>query len=292
MCILCIYGKIEAQAAENKATKRRDGQIVGCQIRLPVASKLYISKKSKKKIVTIPKGTVLKVIKSGNHRFYVKYKKKKGWISEKHVFVNLVNYIPSIDYNLHLAKKKKLFNIKGKAIRNIDQKPFYTSKGVRQGKQCWLNYITAKKLLKAQKALCHNGYSIVLYDAYRPQSVSGKLYEAVSESSYVTEMGGAIEDYIAFRSAHNKGVAVDLTIKDVRTGKELEMPSKIMTLGEESSERTWYYRYTKESKNAKLLRKYMTHAGFLTLSTEWWHFQDGNHYQGTFCNEDYYNIRQ
>lgn len=292
ICILCLYGKTEAQAAEKKTANRSDGQIVGCQIRLPVAGKLYKSKKSKKKIAVIPRGTILKVIKSGNHRFYVKYKKKKGWISEKHVFVNLVNYIPSIDYKLHLAKKKKLFNIKGKALRDINQNPFYTSKGVRQGKQCWLNYLAAKKLLKAQRVLRRDGYSIVLYDAYRPLSVSRKLYKAVSESSYVKEMGGAVGDYIAFRSAHNKGVAVDLTIKDIRTGKELAMPSQIMTLGVESSEQSWYYRFTKESGNARLLRRYMTQAGFLTLSTEWWHFQDGNHYQGTFCEEDYYNISQ
>lgn len=288
---LCVFVFCLCFGETAFASGKTDGNIINCQIRVPIATKMYQTSKSKKKIKTIPRGTVLKVIKYKNHRFYVKYKKKKGWISQSHVFVNLVDYIPSIEYRLHLAQKKNLFNIKGSSIAGI-QKALYTSKGVRSGKQCWLNFIAAKKLLKAQKALRKDGYSIVLYDAYRPSSVSEKLYNAVCQGSSAEELGGPVEDYIAFRSAHNKGVAVDITIKNIKTGRELEMPSKIMTLGIESADKTWYCKISEGSRNAKLLRQYMTDAGFVYLSTEWWHFQDGTGYKGTYAKEDYYNISQ
>lgn len=291
LCMFLIVVLVQSgQTAYAKS--REDGKVTGCQIRVPVSTKMYKTSKSKKKIKTIAKGTVLKVLKYKNHRFYVKYKKKKGWISEKHVFINLVDYIPSIEYKLHLAQKENLFNIRGKTIKGVSNRLFYTSKGLKSRKQCWLNYIAAKKLLKAQKSLQKDGYSIVLYDAYRPRRVSETLYNMISHSELADDMGGAVENYIALRSAHNKGVAVDITLKSLKTGKELQMPSDIMTLGLESSEQSWYYKTTQAGKNARMLREYMTDAGFVYLPSEWWHFQDGNRYKGTFTKEAYYNISQ
>ena len=291
LCFLIMISLLQFEQIVCAAGKT-DGKVTGCQIRVPVSVKMYETSKSKEKIRNIKKGTVLKVLKYKNHRFYVKYKNKKGWISEKHIFINLIDYIPSIEYKLHLAQKENLFNIKGNPIPGVSGHLFYTSKAVRSGRQCWLNFITAKKLLKVQKVLRKDGYSIVLYDAYRPRKVSKKLYNMISGSKLVGEMGGPVTDYITYCSAHNKGVAVDLTIKSIRTEKELEMPSKIMTLGRESSEQTWYYSMKRGSQNARMLREYMIKAGFDYLPSEWWHFQDGNLYKGTFQQEDYYNISQ
>ena len=68
-------------------------------------------------------------------------------------------------------------------------------------------------------------------------------------------------------SAHNRGIALDLTLEKTSTGEELEMQSAIHDL-------SWYSAAYLNNDNAKLLEKYMTATGMRGLSSEWWHFQD------------------
>ncbi len=71
------------------------------------------------------------------------------------------------------------------------------------------------------------------------------------------------------RSKHNSGVALDLTLEDAYTGEEIEMQTSIHDLS--------HYASTSENNaNAKLLASIMTEAGFGTLVSEWWHFQDND----------------
>ena len=70
-----------------------------------------------------------------------------------------------------------------------------------------------------------------------------------------------------FGSRHNYGVALDLTLEDAETGQELLMQSAIHDLS--------HYAVLKRNKeNANLLSQIMRGAGFGTLVSEWWHFQD------------------
>ncbi len=68
-------------------------------------------------------------------------------------------------------------------------------------------------------------------------------------------------------SNHNLGVALDLTLVDIRTGEELKMQSAIHDL-------SWYSELKLNNAKAKELQKIMVGAGFATLKSEWWHFQD------------------
>ena len=68
-------------------------------------------------------------------------------------------------------------------------------------------------------------------------------------------------------SAHNRGIALDLTLERADSGEELEMQSAIHDL-------SWYSAAYLNNDNAKLLEKYMTATGMRGLSSEWWHFQD------------------
>lgn len=68
-------------------------------------------------------------------------------------------------------------------------------------------------------------------------------------------------------SAHNRGIALDLTLERIDSGEELEMQSAIHDL-------SWYSAAYLNNENAKLLEKYMTATGMRGLSSEWWHFQD------------------
>lgn len=67
-------------------------------------------------------------------------------------------------------------------------------------------------------------------------------------------------------SAHNRGIALDLTIEQL-DGTPLEMQSAMHDL-------SWYSAASRNNDNAKLLESYMTGVGMRGLSGEWWHFQD------------------
>lgn len=68
-------------------------------------------------------------------------------------------------------------------------------------------------------------------------------------------------------SAHNRGIALDLTLVDIATGEELPMQAPIHDL-------SWNAATYLNNDNAKLLEKYMTGVGMRGLTSEWWHFQD------------------
>lgn len=70
-------------------------------------------------------------------------------------------------------------------------------------------------------------------------------------------------------SMHNLGIAVDLTLETYTSHTELEMQTAIHDL-------SWNAVVGKNNANANMLADYMTAAGFGTLSSEWWHFQDND----------------
>lgn len=140
--------------------------------------------------------------------------------------------------------------------------------------RAYLQKEVAIKLSKAQKMLKsgYPEYSLLIYDAARPRSVSRKMYEKVK--------GTGFEKFVAHPdkgSMHNYGIAVDITIVDGR-GRELDMgpsPFRKSTL-------KLYWQYLKmklgqklsdeQVHNRKLLARIMRKAGFLPLGHEWWHF--------------------
>jgi D-alanyl-D-alanine dipeptidase len=68
-------------------------------------------------------------------------------------------------------------------------------------------------------------------------------------------------------SMHNLGLALDLTMVDLSTGKEMKMQTSMHDL-------SCYSVLAKNNKAAKKLTEIMTSAGFGGLVSEWWHFQD------------------
>jgi D-alanyl-D-alanine dipeptidase len=75
--------------------------------------------------------------------------------------------------------------------------------------------------------------------------------------------------YIASRSLHNLGVAVDLTLIDLKTGKELDMGTPFDTF---SSAAHTVNATGIAAANRTLLKDAMSAAGFSPYSEEWWHF--------------------
>ena len=139
----------------------------------------------------------------------------------------------------------------------------------------FLRPLAAEKLQKALTFLQNEqpNYTFTVFDALRPRSVQKKMWQIVAGTSQ--------EKYVAnpyYGSIHNFGLAIDLSIYNLETGKPLDMGTPIDHLGRESE-----YRYNNRLKqdgiisaeavkNRQLLRRVMKKAGFQPINSEWWHF--------------------
>lgn len=126
---------------------------------------------------------------------------------------------------------------------------------------------TAQMLARAQEIFRADGYSIKIYDAYRPKSAQYKLYDIVQDSRFIA-------DPYKGQSWHQLGRAVDMSLINMATGQELEMPTPMHTFDVAASRynsATW----TDTAKaNVDYMTEVMTSVGFGTITTEWWHFEN------------------
>lgn len=142
----------------------------------------------------------------------------------------------------------------------------FTGKVIYKDDKCLIHKDTAQKLIAANNEFKSLGYSIKIFDAYRPHSAQKILWNAASDKSYVASPKNG--------SIHNRGAAVDITLVDAE-GKELPMPSGY----DEFTERAHldYSDCPKEQiDNRELLGRIMKKHGFRRISHEWWHFEDTN----------------
>jgi len=130
---------------------------------------------------------------------------------------------------------------------------------------CLLQRGTLDKLLEAQEMFEEDGYSIIIYDAYRPYSVTCIMYDIHKNGTYVSGK--------RFGSIHNQGAAIDMSLVDNATGEPIEMPSPIHTLDSRSN-RTNPNMTENAKKNMNYMAQVMMKSGFTMISSEWWHFTD------------------
>ena len=142
--------------------------------------------------------------------------------------------------------------------------------------------IEAARALKAVSSeLIVRGYRLKVFDAYRPacavrhfilwgiedQDVRMKpyFYPELQKQELFSK------GYIARQSSHSRGSAVDLTLLDMASGKELDMGGPFDFFGEISHPD--YRGITEEQhENRMLLRRAMLRGGFVPIGCEWWHF--------------------
>ena len=79
------------------------------------------------------------------------------------------------------------------------------------------------------------------------------------------------QGYIAEHSGHSRGSTADLTLFDMRTGKEADMGGPFDYFGE-LSHADWRGITEEQYANRMSLREAMTRRGFMPLAEEWWHF--------------------
>lgn len=166
-----------------------------------------------------------------------------------------------LDSTIHL-------DIRYATSNNFVGKPVYTEA------RAFLQRPAAEALVKVSKALKPMGYGLLIFDGYRPWSVTKLFWDITSDENkkFVANPKNG--------SRHNRGCAIDLSLYDLKTGNEVPMTGEY----DEMSQRSYpdYKGGTQEQRNARdLLRKVMESNGFKVYTYEWWHFdyQDWEKYR-------------
>ena len=162
--------------------------------------------------------------------------------------VELVKLDPSLKLDIRYAKTN---NFLGKAV--------YTEE------RAFLQRPAAEALVKVNREFSLLGYRLLIFDGYRPWSVTKLFWDLTSKENkkFVADPKEG--------SKHNRGCAVDLSLYEIKSGKEVEMPGEY----DEMSERSYpgYKGGTDEQRRMRdLLRSKMEATGFSVYECEWWHF--------------------
>ena len=133
--------------------------------------------------------------------------------------------------------------------------------------KAWMLPEAAAALSKVQEELSWEDLSILVFDAYRPRRASEAMVAWAKRSNQheLIEKG-----YIAERSGHNHGHTIDVTIIDLKTGKQLDMGGEWDVFGEVSNTKN---AVGVAAENREKLKTVMQKYGFRGYSKEWWHFR-------------------
>lgn len=182
----------------------------------------------------------------GQNKYGLKTVKFEEYSKSSDKLVNLETFIPGIILDIRYATTN---NFTHEKIYNLARA--YALKPV------------AESLKKAQADFNKLGVGIKIFDAYRPYKATVKFYEVYRDTTYVAS---------PYRgSRHNRGCAIDMTIVDLKTGKELQMPTEFDSFKKEA----WPTTPVKDpviKKNRDLIISVMEKHGFKVNASEWWHF--------------------
>lgn len=156
--------------------------------------------------------------------------------------------IPELVYDLRYATEQ-----------NFTGKRMYP-KGTRSS---FLRVAAAKALEKAADSLRQYGLGIKIFDAYRPFRVTLRFWKLIKDERYVANPSKG--------SGHNRGIAVDLTLYDLKSGAELNMGTGFDNFSD-TAHHSFHALPAEAIHNRTLLQKSMINAGFNALETEWWHY--------------------
>ena len=176
-------------------------------------------------------------------------------------------------YNQYLASVKtnpnnELVEIK-KAIPNIKLDIRYATKNnfmqqvMYKQARAFARKPVVESLKKIQKELNKKGYGLKIFDGYRPYAITIEFYKKASDKNFVANP--------AKGSKHNRGCAVDLTLIDLKTGKEIPMPTPYDSFLASAAAK--YEKVSPEAKkNRDFLIAIMGKYQMNVLENEWWHY--------------------
>ena len=135
-----------------------------------------------------------------------------------------------------------------------------------EGNRALLRREAAAALGRVQRRLAAEGLTLLVFDAYRPVRATLAMVEWTRR---VGREDLLRDGYIASRSRHNLGLAVDLTLADRATGRELEMGTPFDTF---SAAAHTANASGAVAANRRRLQTVMEAEGFANYDPEWWHF--------------------
>lgn len=166
--------------------------------------------------------------------------------------VAVVDYIPGIYTELRYASDNN-----------------FTHQVIYSFSDAYLRYGTVQKLASAQESLETAGYSLLIWDAFRPVSAQFKLWEICPDPAYVANPEKGY-------SSHSRGSTVDITLVTAN-GQPVDMPTDFDDFTA-LADRDYSDVGDTAAANARLLESAMTAAGFRPYSAEWWHYSDTQSY--------------
>lgn len=273
---------------------------------------LYADAGKKTKTGTASGGSAWKVEEESGGMFKITNGKTEGYVDSNYCLINLPDYTNELCAYDITNSYASLFRVHGYAIPTISGRVITGYENVKSADGKYLApylYPCAKKLAAAAGKTLEDGYRIKIYDSFRPYCATRYVYDttekildepalekmeresmsgtktsptpapSASPSATVppdtptyrkimTNGSYSLGAFLARSgSNHNIGVALDMTLETADTGAELKMQTEMHDL-------SWYSSTYQNNSNAKLMARYMTAAGFGTLSSEWWHFED------------------
>ena len=162
--------------------------------------------------------------------------------------VELVTFDSTIKLDIRYAKSN-----------NFMRRPMYSQA------RAFLQRPAANALVRVNEKLRKLGYALLIFDGYRPWSVTKKFWDETPPAKRI---------YVANPrkgSKHNRGCAVDLSLYDLSTNEEVEMPTPYddFTINAAADSPAG----TNEQRRARyILRAAMESEGFKVNPEEWWHF--------------------
>lgn len=135
-----------------------------------------------------------------------------------------------------------------------------------EANRAYLRREAAAALGRVQRQLRAGGLGLLVWDGYRPVSATEGM---VAWAERTGNMKYFKQGYIARRSRHNMGVAVDLTLVALDTGVPLEMgtPYDTFSKAAHTANATGL-----AARNRQRLVSAMQAQGFINYDQEWWHF--------------------
>jgi len=163
------------------------------------------------------------------------------------LMVEIRTAIPNIIYDLRYATNHNFTNTK---LYDTDTTTF-------------LRAAVVNALQKVQHDLNLEGCGIKIFDAYRPYAVTKKMWNLIHDERYVANPSKG--------SGHNRGLAIDLTIVNLKDGLEFNMGTGFDNFTD-TAHHSFKSLPTLVLQNRSLLKETMEKYGFKALETEWWHY--------------------
>lgn len=168
--------------------------------------------------------------------------------NEKNAMVSLKSLIPLLQFDLKYSTKTNFTGVK-----------LYPSLNTT-----YLRKDAARALSQVASFLQQQGIGLKIFDAYRPYSATKLMWDIIHDERYVANPANG--------SGHNRGIAIDLTLINIETGKALDMGTAFDNFTDSA-----HHSFTKQlplqlSANRDLLKTTMEKFGFKSLATEWWHY--------------------